>query len=194
MKEYAHYKNYPMDYWRWPNFKPIELRSKSDNKLAIDEDAMDKLQALRALIDKPMKLTSAYRSPAHNKKVGGAKNSMHLQAKAFDVQMMGHDPAQFESAAREVGFTGFGFYKKSGFIHIDTGRAREWNERWFKKAMFYEGSVPRPDVEPVDEKSDIPKHIPVTTKGKAITALIVAGFAAIALKFREIIEAIGGQF
>ncbi len=47
LKEYAHYKNYPKAEWRWPNFKPNELRSKSDNKLMVDPDSMDKLQALR---------------------------------------------------------------------------------------------------------------------------------------------------
>ena len=125
MKEYAHYDDYPLGQWRWYSFRPYELRSKSDNKLMVHEPSMDKLQALRNLLGIPIKLTSAYRSPAHNKKVGGAKHSKHLKAKAYDVPMDGHDPAQFEAAAREVGFTGFGFYEKSNFIHIDTGPPRE---------------------------------------------------------------------
>ena len=36
-------------------------------------------------------------------------------------------------AARAVGFTGFGFYQKNNFMHIDTGPAREWGVRWFKR-------------------------------------------------------------
>lgn len=137
MKEYAHYSNYPKEDWPWPDFSPYELRSKSDNKLAVDKPSMDKLQHLRNLIDKPMKITSGYRSPSHNKKVGGVKDSEHLRAKAYDVDMEGHDPAQFEAAARECGFTGFGFYHKSGFIHIDTGPQREWGLRWFPIAKSY---------------------------------------------------------
>ena len=131
MKTYKHYDDFPLDEWSWPDFTPREMRSKGDNSLAVDIDAMDKLQALRNIIG-PIRITSAYRSPAHNKAVGGAKNSMHLQARAFDVQMYGHDPAKVEAAARKVGFTGFGFYEKSGFVHIDTGPAREWGKRWWK--------------------------------------------------------------
>lgn len=144
-KEYKHYKNFPTNSWHWPDFKPYEMRSKSDNRLMIDPASMDKLQALRTLLGKPMFITSAYRSPAHNKKVGGAKASKHLLAKAFDVQMRNHDPAQFEAAARQVGFTGFGFYESSAFIHIDTDRPREWGSRWFVKASGFD-TLPRPDM------------------------------------------------
>lgn len=45
--------------------------------------------------------------------------------------MANHDPAVFERAAREVGFTGFGFYKENNFIHIDTGPKRTWHARWY---------------------------------------------------------------
>jgi zinc D-Ala-D-Ala carboxypeptidase len=44
--------------------------------------------------------------------------------------MSNHDPAAFEAAAREVGFLGFGFYPRSGFIHVDLGPARQWGERF----------------------------------------------------------------
>lgn len=140
--EYSTYKLYPMDKWNWPNFTPFEMRSKGDGKLVINAHAMDKLQALRELVG-PISITSAYRSPAHNKKVGGAKGSQHLQAKAFDCQMGGHDPAYFEACARRVGFTGFGFYEHHNFMHVDIGPPREWNDRWFDK---YTGPVPRETI------------------------------------------------
>ena len=40
---------------------------------------------------------------------------------AFDIAMGNHDPEVFEAAARAVGFRGFGFYPRSGFIHVDLG-------------------------------------------------------------------------
>mgnify|MGYP002714544339 FL=1 len=43
--------------------------------------------------------------------------------------MANHDPVAFEAAARAVGFLGFGFYPRSGFIHVDTGDVRQWNGR-----------------------------------------------------------------
>lgn len=38
--------------------------------------------------------------------------------------MANHDPAAFIEAARAAGFTGFGTYPRSNFVHIDTGPAR----------------------------------------------------------------------
>src|SRR5690606_9510833 len=34
--------------------------------------------------NKPIRINSAYRSPAHNKKIGGARNSQHLHGRALD--------------------------------------------------------------------------------------------------------------
>jgi len=129
--EYEHYNDFPEEEWRWPNFSPSELQSKSDHKLMVDYNSLDKLQALRNILGKPMRITSSYRSLDHNRKVGGAKNSMHLQARAFDIQVAGHDLPEFIVQAKRVGFTGFGYYERSGFIHIDTGRPRTWGNRWF---------------------------------------------------------------
>lgn len=126
MKIYRNWSEYPWNSARWPNFSPRELASKSDGELAIDEPSLDKLQALRTLVNRPMIINSAYRSAAHNRKVGGAKNSEHMKAKAYDVSMANFDPFEFEKAARECGFTGFGYYPKQGFMHIDTGPARTW--------------------------------------------------------------------
>ena len=62
--------------------------------------------------------------------VGGAKASKHLEGIAFDIAMANHDPEAFEAAARAAEFKGFGFYPRSGFIHIDLGPARSWGERF----------------------------------------------------------------
>lgn len=132
MKIYSHWSKFPMNEWRWSSFKPSELRSKSHKKLAIDERSMDKLQELRDLLNRPLYITSAYRSPEHNKKVNGAKNSLHMKAKAFDIQMWNQDTDEFVRLAKKVGFKGFGYYPNSRkpFIHIDTGRARSWGTSW----------------------------------------------------------------
>jgi hypothetical protein len=114
--------------WRWPDFSPQELASKGDGELMINETSLDCLQELRTALGKPLLITSAYRSAAHNAAVHGAKASQHRLGKAFDVMMTNHDPAAFERSARAAGFTGFGHYPKSGFMHIDTGPVRRWND------------------------------------------------------------------
>lgn len=123
---YNSYKDVPKTKWHWPNFSPREMASKGDGSLLIYEPALDRLQALRTGLGVPLLITSAYRDPEHNKRVGGAKNSYHLKGMAFDVRMDNLDPQMFEVAAREAGFTGFGYYPRQGFMHIDIGPPRVW--------------------------------------------------------------------
>lgn len=142
-KRFTHFNQVPLADWRWPSFSPRELACKGTGELVIDEQALDKLQYLRDKLGKPLILTSAYRSPAHNQRVGGAKNSRHMQGDAFDVRMDNHDPHEFEAAARAAGFTGFGYYPKSGFMHIDTGPARSWGAPWPISATSWPVETPR---------------------------------------------------
>ena len=51
------------------------------NMYALVENVLD---PLRANIEKPIIITSGYRSPSYNKKVGGAKNSQHIKGQAVD--------------------------------------------------------------------------------------------------------------
>ncbi|WP_208863813.1 YcbK family protein [Paracoccus marcusii] len=106
---------------------PRELASR-EGELLIDPPSMDKLQTLRNDLARPMVITSAYISPAHNRTVGGATGSLHLQGKAFDVVLGNHDPHAIITAARKAGFTGIGTYPRQGLIHIDTGRVRTWGD------------------------------------------------------------------
>jgi zinc D-Ala-D-Ala carboxypeptidase len=125
----THYQNWadvkPAD-WPWPDFSPRELACKGTGQLMVNHDAMTKLQALRTALGKPLIVVSAYRSPEHNARVGGATNSYHMRGVAFDISMANHDPAEFERAARAAGFKGFGSYPRQGFMHVDTGPRRAW--------------------------------------------------------------------
>nr|WP_273500787.1 DUF882 domain-containing protein [Paracoccus sphaerophysae] len=61
--------------------------------------------------------------------------------------MANHAPVTFEAAAREVGFLGFGFYPRSGFMHIDLGPAREWGDRSpVRKTAFAAETPPAREV------------------------------------------------
>lgn len=62
---------------------------------------------------------------------------MHLQGAAFDISMTNHDPESFEAAARAVGFTGFGFYPRQDFMHVDIGRARQWGDQFPPRASRF---------------------------------------------------------
>jgi hypothetical protein len=134
---YKHWRDVPERSWRWKNFSPAEIACRGSGSLRINEEALDKLQALRDRLGKPLIVRSAYRSPAHNRAVGGAPRSKHMDGTAFDIAMSNHDPVAFEAAARAVGFLGFGYYPRSGFMHIDLGPARQWGERFPVQATAF---------------------------------------------------------
>jgi zinc D-Ala-D-Ala carboxypeptidase len=182
MTAYDHYADVPMAGWRWPAFSPREIACKGTGKVMVNEAALDKLQALRDRLGKPLILTSAYRSPEHNSAVGGAKNSMHMQGIAFDVRMDNHDPQEFEAAARAVGFTGFGYYPRSGFMHIDTGPARSWGTPWPLTATAWPTEPPRQ-----------PESVREDREAQAVAGASVAGAVAVAAEHLPAASGLLGQ-
>ena len=74
---------------------------------------------------------SGYRSPESNAKLarasgGVAKHSMHLEGKAIDIRMPGKSLALLHKAALNARGGGVGYYPASQFVHLDTGRPRNW--------------------------------------------------------------------
>lgn len=50
MTFHQHWRNLPAHAWHWPNFSPAEIACRGTGKLVINEDALDRLQALRAAL------------------------------------------------------------------------------------------------------------------------------------------------
>ncbi len=55
------------------------------NMFALVDNVLD---PLREMIGSPIRVTSGYRTPEHNKKIGGSKNSQHTKGQAVDIQPM----------------------------------------------------------------------------------------------------------
>ena len=149
----AHWRDVSAADWRWPNFSPAEMASKGDGSLRLSRDAMDRLQALREALGIPMLITSAYRDPAHNRRVGGAKASYHMRGMAFDIRVDNIDPDRLIDTAKALGFRGFGTYPRQGFVHIDT---REAPARWgdpfpARDDRFAPEPAPRPKAQAARE-------------------------------------------
>jgi uncharacterized protein YcbK (DUF882 family) len=92
----------------------------------------EQLQALRDHIKEPVMITgSGYRTPEHNRRVGGATNSQHLTASGADINARNYTPRQLanviEKLIREGKMMqgGIGVYK--GFVHYDIRGTRA---RW----------------------------------------------------------------
>jgi hypothetical protein len=147
IRRFRHFRDVPETLWRWPDFSPAEIACRGTGQLKLHPAALDTLQTLRERLGKPLILRSAYRSPEHNRAVGGSKASKHMDGTAFDIAMANHDPDAFEAAAREVGFFGFGYYPRSGFMHVDLGPARQWGERFpIRATAFAEETQPAREV------------------------------------------------
>src|SRR5690606_32669728 len=59
------------------------------------KELAENLQVLRDHINEPVLITgSGYRTPTHNAKVGGAKNSQHLTASGADINAKNYTPKQ----------------------------------------------------------------------------------------------------
>lgn len=195
MTHYQSWKDVPASAWRWKSFSPRELACKGTGSLLVDEIALDKLQALRDKLGIPLLVTSAYRSPEHNRKVGGAKDSYHMQGVAFDIRMENQDPLAFELAAREVGFRGIGYYTKQGFMHIDTGPERTWGKPFPRSAT---GLRPEPEVrENVAESKTVQAAVVQVASGAGTAVAAVSsldGVAQIVLLSLAAVIVIAGLF
>ena len=75
-------------------------------------------------------VTSGYRSPSYNRKVRGARRSMHMFCAAADVQVSGVGKWELARYVRSLpGRGGVGTYCHTNSVHIDVGPERDWNWR-----------------------------------------------------------------
>ena len=72
-----------------------------------------------------------YRSPAtnaalHARSGGVASHSLHMDGRAIDVRLVGVATPRLRDLALGARAGGVGFYGRSDFVHLDTGRVRTW--------------------------------------------------------------------
>jgi uncharacterized protein YcbK (DUF882 family) len=99
-----------------------------------DPHVFDILSDLAAAVGHPsaeIEIICGYRTPWSNeflrsRSTGVAKNSQHMMAQAIDIRISGVDTLQLRNAALALGRGGVGYYPRSQFVHVDTGRVRTW--------------------------------------------------------------------
>jgi uncharacterized protein YcbK (DUF882 family) len=106
---------------------------RSGAAIVIDPELLDLVYDVRASLGSngTFEVISAYRSPETNEMLrnlgrGVAKKSQHLLGKAIDVRLRNVDSVDLRDAAIKIKRGGVGYYAKSDFVHIDTGRVRRW--------------------------------------------------------------------
>lgn len=91
------------------------------------------LQVLRTHLGRPITITSGYRSPSHNLKIGGAKDSFHVRGMAVDIQVSGLTPKQvydtIEQLIKDKKMIEGGLGLYNTWVHYDyRGRRIRWNK------------------------------------------------------------------
>lgn len=99
----------------------------------MDRRLYDLLHDLAALAGREpcYEVISGYRSPQTNawlqaRSGGVASHSLHMQGRAVDVRLAGCATDRLRDLALGAQAGGVGYYRRSDFVHLDTGRVRSW--------------------------------------------------------------------
>ena len=107
----------------WPYFPNQILASPDTGRHEMDERFMLRLVLLRQELGFPLIVTSAYRSPQHNARVGGRSRSAHMAGRAVDIAISGDKAHRLVRMALLLGFTGIGIRQRgnyrSRYVHVD---------------------------------------------------------------------------
>ena len=110
------------------NFKVKEFAcTDGSDPIFIDTELVNILQKIRTHFGKSVTITSAYRTPAKNKAVGGQTYSQHLYGKAADIKIKGVTPKKVTAYAETLLKNKGGIGTYSTFTHIDV---RTTKSRW----------------------------------------------------------------
>jgi len=100
-------------------FKLSEFACPCCKRVMLHPMLLNKLVEFRAIIKKPIYITSGYRCAEYNQKVGGIKCSYHLLGLAADIKIEGVSALDLLEYAEILNFSGIGFYEKKNFLHLD---------------------------------------------------------------------------
>lgn len=117
----------PFKYFTWSEFDSPDAPGSGERFMS--RELVQKLDAIRAEVGFPMRITSGYRTAAHNAKVGGVPNSAHTKGLAVDIRATSDAQKRaIASAAIRQGISRIGW--GSNFIHLDIDRTKPQNVAW----------------------------------------------------------------
>ena len=106
---------------------------RTDETVAIDPKLLDMIWDLQKILGSraPVDIVSGYRTQETNEMLastnpGVAEHSQHLLGKALDFRLADRTLDKIRKVAVVLRRGGVGYYPRSGFVHVDTGRVRAW--------------------------------------------------------------------
>jgi uncharacterized protein YcbK (DUF882 family) len=129
---------------------------RTDQITVIDPRVLDIVTFLQRKLHlaDPLEVVCGYRSAATNAMLrrrsrGVAKNSLHIRGQAIDISFPAPALAAVHRAALELGAGGVGYYPAAGFIHLDSGTPRQWQQLGGRRSRRGRaGRLPLLDMEP----------------------------------------------
>lgn len=111
-----------IDWSSYQNFSADEFNCSHCGKNEMQPDFLQKLQTLRSVYGKPVRITSGYRCPEHPIEAKKTQPGAHTSGRAADISIDRAEAHQFLKLAFAAGFTGVGVQQKGSgrFIHLDT--------------------------------------------------------------------------
>nr|DAX73674.1 MAG TPA: peptidase [Microviridae sp.] len=97
------------------------------DKILIESELIKVLEDIRTHFNKPVIITSGYRTPEYNKKVGGVKNSQHTKGTAADIKVKNVLASKVQNYLSKKYPNKYGIGRYNNFTHIDV---RKKKARW----------------------------------------------------------------
>jgi uncharacterized protein YcbK (DUF882 family) len=114
---------------RYFNYSEFDSPDVQGSGQLMDKTLLEMLDEVRDKFDKPIHITSGFRTPAHNEKVGGVETSSHLKGLAVDIACKkSTDRFDLINCLLDVGFNRIGI--ANSFIHADIDQDKTQGVIW----------------------------------------------------------------
>ena len=112
------------------HFKLSEFACPCCNHVMLHPKLLGKLVELRNVLERAVYITSGYRCPRYNQKIGGVVNSYHCIGLAADIKVRNINLISLLEICENIDFNGIGFYEKKDFLHLDVRPTKpsRWRE------------------------------------------------------------------
>ena len=108
------------------HFKVQEFAQKDYrcDRILIESELVEVLEDVRTHFNSPVIITSGYRTPEYNEKIGGVKNSQHTKGTAADIKVKNILASKVQNYLSQKYPNKYGIGRYRNFTHIDVRKKK----------------------------------------------------------------------